>query len=150
MDGFERSLAALVNRILPQTKDKDKEQIAGVLPYWLIVLNILGILLLASEAAKDGGGHAAFYVTGVAMSALMIVGALLRTDIVWHYALIVGPLVLLAVVGLQRVPMLQGQTASLRGHRVPSPAARQTESAPSRRLRIRPRPRPWIAPCHAM
>lgn len=73
MNGFEGNLINLVNKILPQAKDK--EQIANVLPWWIIVLNILSIILLITQATNDFGEYAAFYLVRLALSALMIFGA---------------------------------------------------------------------------
>jgi len=73
LNGSEANLIQSINKILPPTKEK--EQLADILSWCLIVLNILGVILLISQGLDDFSEYAAFYCVRVALSVLMIIGA---------------------------------------------------------------------------
>lgn len=99
MNGFEGSIVKLINGILPAVKNK--EQLANVLPYWLIVLNILGILLILVQGLDDFAAYAPVYVFGVALSGLIIYGAvLMKKRVLLGWRLVFYPLLLSLVINI--------------------------------------------------
>lgn len=74
MNGFEGSIVGFVNKILPPAKDK--EAFMKFLPWWLIVMNVLFIILMITQALEDFAAEAPVYVISIALAGMMIVGAM--------------------------------------------------------------------------